>query len=131
MRHEIRHFAPHEFRCLCCGRVEAAAALVFWLDVLRRSIGLPVAVNSGFRCAARNEAVGGSASSRHLIGCAADLARPAAIDYRVFVDVARRLSGPGWEIVTYDSQTYFHLAVPRDCQAKLWDGRRVLAFDIF
>ena len=79
MKQEIRHFSISEFRCPCCGHVKVAAALVFWLEIFRRALGTPLKINSGCRCESRNKAVGGAASSRHLIGCAADLAKPAKV----------------------------------------------------
>jgi uncharacterized protein YcbK (DUF882 family) len=101
-----------------------AVALVFWCDVLRRALGHALVVNSGFRCAGRNASVGGATSSRHLIGCAADIAKPARLEYQVFMQTARRLSCDGWEIVEYSSQTYIHVGVPRINEATLWNGQR-------
>lgn len=43
------------------------------LDPLREAVGQPLIVTSGFRCAAVNAAVGGSSSSAHVLGLAADL----------------------------------------------------------
>lgn len=43
------------------------------LDPLRRAWGGPIYVNSGYRCAALNRAVGGSPGSQHLLGQAADV----------------------------------------------------------
>lgn len=43
------------------------------LDPLREAYGKPIRVNSGFRCPALNKAVGGSSTSAHLQGYAADL----------------------------------------------------------
>ncbi|MCH9733306.1 MAG: peptidase M15 [Actinomycetia bacterium] len=43
------------------------------LDPLRRHLGRPVSVTSGFRSDAVNEAVGGSKSSAHRKGLAADI----------------------------------------------------------
>lgn len=42
------------------------------LDPIREHLGLPVVINSGFRCPALNELVGGKGSSQHLTGQAAD-----------------------------------------------------------
>ena len=122
MKHNIAFFKRAEFKCKCCGREDTAVALVFWLDVFRRALGLPLRINSGFRCKQHNDYVGGSAQSRHLIACAVDLAKPSGIEYQDFVSMARRLSGAGWEIVTYPGDTYFHLGVPRVEAARLWDG---------
>ena len=43
------------------------------LDPLRELYGKPITVNSGYRCAALNKAVGGAATSQHLRAEAADV----------------------------------------------------------
>ncbi len=43
------------------------------LDPLREAYGKPIKVNSGFRSPALNKAVGGSATSDHMQGRAADI----------------------------------------------------------
>lgn len=43
------------------------------LDPLREAWGAPLVVSSGYRCPELNEAVGGSETSAHLAGWAADL----------------------------------------------------------
>ena len=43
------------------------------LDPLREAIGSPVIVSSGYRCPELNNAVGGSPTSYHLLGLAADI----------------------------------------------------------
>jgi hypothetical protein len=43
------------------------------LDKVRKCIGKPIFVNSGFRCKALNDAVGSKDTSQHMIGCAADI----------------------------------------------------------
>ena len=126
MKYRVKHFEIREFACRCCGRAAVTVALVFWLDVLRRSLGQPLHINSGFRCAAHNARVDGSASSRHLIGCAADVAKPERVDYDVFFQFARRLSCEGWEAIEYPSRSHIHLAVPRDQQSRVWNGERVI-----
>ena len=74
MRYEVGYFTPEEFLCPCCGEGRASRLLVLWLDLLRRGWGGPLRVNSGYRCAAHNREVGGVPRSRHLVGCAADVA---------------------------------------------------------
>ena len=44
------------------------------LDPLRQAYGKPIRVNSGYRCTAKNQNVGGVAQSQHLKGEAADIA---------------------------------------------------------
>ncbi len=43
------------------------------LDPLREAYGMPISVSSGYRCERLNKAVGGSATSVHMKGLAADL----------------------------------------------------------
>jgi hypothetical protein len=43
------------------------------LDQVRKCLGKPVMVNSGFRCKELNTLVGGQPNSQHLEGCAADI----------------------------------------------------------
>lgn len=43
------------------------------LDPLRALTGAPIYVNSGYRCRELNTIVGGSRTSQHLTGCAADI----------------------------------------------------------
>ena len=49
------------------------------LDPLRERLGKPILINSGYRCPALNDAVGGVDNSNHLIGCAADLFIPNSV----------------------------------------------------
>ena len=63
----IKNIAPAQarsnLRCLC----------FYLLDPLRRALG-PMKVNSGYRSRAVNAAVGGSKTSAHMRGLAADIA---------------------------------------------------------
>jgi putative chitinase len=46
------------------------------MDAIRELLGAPVSVNSGFRSAAVNRAVGGSQTSAHALGYAVDFVCP-------------------------------------------------------
>lgn len=69
-----RNFTQDEFACPCCGQAEVDRHLVFQLQKLRNSFGLPIVITSGYRCEAHNRAVGGSERSQHLLGKAVDIA---------------------------------------------------------
>ena len=43
------------------------------LDPARRKLGMPITVNSGFRCTVHNKTVGGVYNSQHVSGQAADV----------------------------------------------------------
>ena len=72
----IKHFKAKEFACKCCGDLRISTELVILLDNIREALGMPLVVNSGYRCRLHNEEVGGSPSSSHLKGLAVDLKVP-------------------------------------------------------
>ena len=47
--------------------------LADYLDVIRKKVGKPILISSGFRCPVLNKAVGGVSNSQHQKGLAADL----------------------------------------------------------
>lgn len=59
------------------------------LDPLRAAWGSPLNVSSGYRCEKLNAAVGGSVTSAHLLGYAADIV-PAVGRLKDFIDFAER-----------------------------------------
>jgi zinc D-Ala-D-Ala carboxypeptidase len=56
--------------------VENLKVLASGLEAVRALLGAPLEISSGYRCAALNEAVGGSSTSQHLQGFAVDFACP-------------------------------------------------------
>lgn len=67
-------FRVREFRCRDgTDAVLIDEELVVVLQCIREHFGRPVHITSGYRTAAHNTAVGGSKSSQHLLGRAADL----------------------------------------------------------
>ncbi len=71
------HFKSTEFDCKgrgCCKQTTVDDALVAYLQRMRSHFGQPITVNSGYRCATHNKAVGGANRSQHKSGCAADIA---------------------------------------------------------
>ena len=114
----VSHFARGEMRCPCCGRGAVALALVLALEDLRSLYGRPVRITSGWRCQTHNREVGGHPQSRHLVGCAADLApldrdrdRWEAMRLAA-VDVARKY-GSDWSTYSDPVRRIIHLQCPR------------------
>jgi zinc D-Ala-D-Ala carboxypeptidase len=72
-----RHSKYDTIACPCekCGGVGVGLSktLLIVLEHLRKDLGKPVTVTSGYRCTAHNAAVGGAAGSKHLLGLAADI----------------------------------------------------------
>ena len=75
----MKWFKEKEFACKCCGQLpplarENVKALVSEvLDPVRERLGIPIVVNSGYRCEKHNKDVGGVRNSQHLRGEAADV----------------------------------------------------------
>ena len=65
-------FRVREFGCKGSDVVLIDEELVVLLQCIREHFGKPVHITSGYRTAAHNAAVGGSKSSQHLLGRAAD-----------------------------------------------------------
>lgn len=69
------NFYSKEFDCKCgkCNKTIIDAELVNYLQLIRNYFNKPVIINSGYRCAAHNKAVGGATLSKHRFGMAADI----------------------------------------------------------
>ena len=67
------NFKMREFACKGSDVVLLDDELVVLLQCIREHFGKPVYITSGYRTAAHNAKVGGSKSSQHLLGKAADI----------------------------------------------------------
>ncbi len=70
----MKFFKESEFECPCCGKQKMGGTFLVQLDYARELAGVSFKVNSGWRCTAHNEEIGGSETSSHLKGVAADIA---------------------------------------------------------
>jgi len=100
---------PHDV----AARLQALAVRV--LDPLRAAHGAPVRVLSGWRAPALNVAVGGSPTSQHVTGDAADV-RPVDGPAVALFKAARELARAGklacGQVIYYPAQDFVHLAAP-------------------
>lgn len=68
------NFTVYEFRCRDGSDVVMTdESLVVLLQCIREHFGKPITITSGYRTGTHNTAVGGSRSSQHLLGKAADI----------------------------------------------------------
>lgn len=74
------------------------------LQPLRTAWGGPLFINSGFRCAELNEAVGGVPTSQHVKGQAADVG---CSDPIALAKLARRINLPFDQMIVYPSFVHF------------------------
>ena len=74
------------------------------LQPLRDAWGRPLRINSGYRCAELNRAVGGAATSQHVKGEAADIATD---DPYSLAKLARDLNLPYDQMILYPDFVHF------------------------
>ena len=68
------HFRVREFRCKDgSDKILISTELVQMLEKLRERLGCSININSGYRTKSHNQKVGGSATSKHMKGLAADI----------------------------------------------------------
>lgn len=118
------YFDDYEFACNC-DRHETDSLgrnvldhiidkrLVDLLDAIRERIGKPITINSGYRCPAHNEEVGGVSNSQHVEGTAADITYD-DIDVEYLAEVAEACGqelGIEGGIGTYYYQGFVHVDV--------------------
>ncbi len=85
MVQDTEHFKVTEFACKHCGKNLIDQRVINMAEEIRQKLGVPVRVNSGYRCEVHNARVGGvqkkydkngnliSKGSKHMYGLAADL----------------------------------------------------------
>ena len=80
------------------------------LDPLREAYGHPIYVNSGYRCKALNSAVGGSATSQHMKGEAADITAGSNRENRRLYQLLRHLNLPIDQAINEHGYTWIHVS---------------------
>lgn len=82
----MKHFAISEFKCGCCGMAQMDRDFLDRLDRARGLAAIPFTVTSGYRCKAHNKSVGGSVTSSHVKGLAADIHCTTAADRYLIIN---------------------------------------------
>lgn len=123
-----KNFKLDEFKCKCgkCDPILVDEQLVVWLQKIRDHFGKSVNVNSGYRCAKHNAdpKVGGSPSSHHVKGMAADI----RVQGITPAEVAKYAESIGIQrIGLYDN--FVHIG--SDTTKKFWKGHDQVKVDTF
>jgi uncharacterized protein YcbK (DUF882 family) len=80
------------------------------LDPLREAWGKPIIVNSGFRSAALNHAVGGAMKSEHLEGRAADITTGTKGGNKQLFELAKKLNLPFRQLIDEKNFSWVHIS---------------------
>ncbi len=69
----IPNFERDEFDCKCCGKNKMQGLFLWMLQQVRTESGIPMRINSGFRCPSHNKDVGSKNTSDHRTGEGSDI----------------------------------------------------------
>ena len=123
-----KNFKIQEFECKCgCDMplevYENIIKLASQLQFLRDYTGRPITINSAYRCPEHNAKVGGSKTSQHLLGKAADITiqslKPAEVYALIedLIDMGHMLQGG---LGLYEKKGFVHYDI-RKTKAR-WNG---------
>lgn len=84
------------------------------LDPLREAYGKPIKVNSGYRCEALNVAVGGSKTSQHKYGLAADITTGSRLENKKLFILAKQLNLPFDQLIDEKAYSWIHISFSKN-----------------
>lgn len=80
------------------------------LDPLREKYGKPIHVNGAYRCPALNKAVGGSKTSQHMLGLAADITAGSATKNKILFNLVQELNLPFDQLIDEKNFRWVHIS---------------------
>ena len=80
------------------------------LDPLRERYKKSIYVNSGYRCNALNKAVGGSKTSSHLYGLAADITAGSPKENKILFELIQELNLPFHQLIDEKNFSWIHVS---------------------
>lgn len=80
------------------------------LDPLREKYGKPIHVNGGYRCLALNKAVGGSKTSQHMLGLAADITAGSVAKNKILFNLIQELNLPFDQLIDEKNFRWIHVS---------------------
>lgn len=81
------------------------------LDPLREAWGKPLVISSGYRCPELNKAVGGSRTSHHMRGMAADLDTGNRVENRKLYQLVLSLNLPFTQLIDERNFDWIHISL--------------------
>jgi len=109
------HFTAHELRADTPGIPATAEANLFktaaWLEAARATLGVPLVITSGYRSPTYNASVGGSRTSDHVTGLAADFKAQGLSPFRVY-EIFKTAPLPSFDqIIFYPVTGHIHVGL--------------------
>ena len=123
MANNTKNFKVSEFACKCCGANLIDQRVLNMAQVIRDELGVPVRVNSGYRCEEHNRRVGGVKGSYHTKGLAADLS--CKLGSGTMFEAVKKLHNQG-KLPDLDYCIKYKTVIHIDCGGKrksLWEVR--------
>ena len=84
------------------------------LDPLREKYGKPIRVNSGYRCEKLNKAVGGSNTSQHKYGLAADITAGSRLENKKLFTLIQQLNLPFDQLIDEKNYSWIHISISKN-----------------
>ena len=84
------------------------------LDPLREEYGKPIKVNSGYRSQALNDAVGGSKTSQHKYGLAADITAGSRLENKKLFILVQKMNLPFDQLIDEKSYSWIHISFSKN-----------------
>lgn len=93
-------------------KASAALDALMWnvLDPIRRMWGKPIIVNSGYRCPKLNAAIGGSVTSQHMKGEAADITAGDPTKNKELFDMIAQSAIPFDQLIDEKNYRWIHVS---------------------
>ena len=123
---DTKNFKASEFACHHCGENHIKQEVINLCQKIRTALGVPVRVNSGYRCPAHNAKVGGVKGSKHTLGMAADLS--SSVPAIEMFDKVKQLQAKGelpelGYCILYKRKNFIHVDIAKRASGNMWEVR--------
>ena len=125
MANDTSNFKASEFACKCCGENKIVQDVIDMAQIIRDELGVPVRVNSGYRCTKHNKNVGGVKNSKHTLGHAADLS--CSLGAKAMFEAIQKLQKEGrLPMLGYCIRyaTFCHVDIDKRTSGNIWEVRK-------
>lgn len=125
MATDTNNFKTSEFACKHCGENKIVQEVIDMAQIIRDELGVPVRVNSGYRCPEHNKNSRGVKNSKHIFGHAADLS--CSLGAKAMYEAIRKLHKEGkLPMLGYCIRyaTFCHVDIDKRPSGNIWEVRK-------